>query len=115
MATPPATRENGRCVCEKAARSGAEGQSTRTDGRRNAARLECYVVHRGNCGGLVPTATTPAQLGVINISRRADGDDASGAIGGNCTPVDPPTHACMGATSYRDECTLDLCEAECAD
>jgi hypothetical protein len=107
-----------RCVCEKCGAQRAECQEHPNATWREQCRdvLECYVVQAraGNCDGADCYATGACSAEINIAAGGVDGDDGSGAIGGNCTWVNPPTHACMGATRYRDQCTLDLCEAECA-
>lgn len=122
VATTPSYRgeECDRCVCEKCGAQRADCQEHPNATWRLQCRdvVECYVVEdrAGNCGGNSDCYGTGACSAEINIAAGgANGDDASGAIAGNCTPVDPPTHACMGATSYRGECTQTLCGAECAE
>jgi hypothetical protein len=109
-----------RCVCEKCGAQRADCQEHPNATWREQCRdvLECYVIEdrAGNCGANADCYASGACTAPINIAAGgADGDDASGAIAGNCTPVDPLTHACMGATNYRNQCTQDLCAAECAE
>jgi hypothetical protein len=120
--TTPSYRgeECDRCVCEKCAaqRANCQDQMNATWRMQCRAVVECYVVEdrAGNCGSNHDCYGTGACSGEINIAAGgADADDASAAIAGGCTPTNPPTTACMGATNYRDGCTLNLCETECAD
>lgn len=119
--TTPSYRgeECDRCVCEKcgAQRANCQEHPNGTWRAQCTAVVECYVVEdrAGNCGEDHDCYFTGACSGEINIAAggTSETDNIPAATGG-CAAVNPPTTACMAVTNYRDECTLGVCEDECA-
>lgn len=120
--TAPSYRgeECDRCVCEKcgAYTDDCQDNPNATWAMQCRAVLECYVVEAraGNCNGAdcYGVGGGPCAAEINLAAGGTSGTDTGPAIGGGCTATDPPTTACMAATNYRDHCTLDLCETECA-
>ncbi len=108
-----------RCVCEKCnqQRMNCQAHPDQTWRQLCTDVVECYVVEdrANNCGEDHDCYASGACSGEIHLAAGGENaDDNLPAAGGGCAPTNPPTTACQAVTNYRDECTTDLCMAECA-